>query len=82
MANLEIIELPKRPAAMESKADEPTLLLPVKVAAKLLGVTAAHVYELCAQGVLPSVRVGRRVMVNRSRLEQWVEENTRQESTV
>jgi len=49
---------------------ETPLLLPVPEAARLLGVGATFAWELVHNGQLPSVRLGRRVLVPRAALEQ------------
>jgi len=49
---------------------ETPLLLPVPEAARLLGVGATFAWELVHSGQLPSVRLGRRVLVPRAALEQ------------
>ncbi len=49
------------------------LTLSVTEAARLLGISRAFAYELVARGELPSLRLGRRVVVPRRALEQLVE---------
>lgn len=41
-------------------------------AANRLGVTKAQVWKLCRQGLLPHVRLGRKVMFSPSMLEDWI----------
>jgi excisionase family DNA binding protein len=48
------------------------LLLTVLEAARLLRVSRNLAYELVAQGRLPHIRLGRRVLVPRHGLEQWI----------
>ncbi len=43
--------------------DEVRLVWTVEEAARLLGISRAHAYELVACGDLPHVRLGRRVVV-------------------
>ena len=49
-----------------------TLLLIVREAAKLLRISPNLVYELVAQGRLPHIRLGRRILIPRHGLEQWI----------
>lgn len=49
-----------------------TLLLGVADAAKLLGISKGLAYDLIAEGRLPHVRLGRRVLVPRQGLEDWI----------
>ena len=53
---------------------EPTLLLKVEDAARLLGVGRTTFFELISQGRIQTVRVGRRRLVVRAGLERFVEE--------
>ena len=41
------------------------LALSVREAARLLGISPAHAYELAARGVLPTLRLGHRIVVPR-----------------
>jgi excisionase family DNA binding protein len=50
-----------------------SLTLSVSQAAKLLGISRAFAYELVARGELPSLRLGRRVVVPRRALEKLVD---------
>jgi excisionase family DNA binding protein len=47
--------------------DEP-LVMTVGDAAKLLGISRGLAYELVRQGVIPSIRLGRRLVIPRRRL--------------
>jgi excisionase family DNA binding protein len=44
------------------------LVFTVSEAAELLGISRAHGYELAARGELPSLRLGRRLVVPRAAL--------------
>lgn len=46
------------------------LVLTVTEVAAALGISRAHAYELVAQGELPSLRLGRRIVVPRQALER------------
>ena len=48
------------------------LLISVREAARLLGISRNLAYELIAEGRLPHIRLGRRVLVSRYGLEQWI----------
>lgn len=48
------------------------LLLSVTEAAQTLGISRNLTYELVAQGRLPHIRFGRRVLIPRDGLEQWI----------
>ena len=49
--------------------DNDRLTLTVEEAAQLLGISRALGYELVARGELPSIRLGRRIVVPRRALE-------------
>ena len=53
---------------------ESRLTLSVDEAAALLGISRALAYELIARRELPSLRLGRRIVVPRRALEQLVEQ--------
>jgi excisionase family DNA binding protein len=48
------------------------VLLTVKEAAKLLRISRNLAYELVAQGRLPSIYLGRRILIPRHGLERWI----------
>lgn len=50
-----------------------TTLVDVKETARLLSVSTDTVYALAAERKLPVVRIGRRILIQRSKLEQWAE---------
>ncbi len=54
------------------------LLLNVEEAAKLLGISRNLCYDQINEGLIPHVRIGRRVLVSRVALEAWIarESNT------
>ena len=49
------------------------LVLTVTEAAAALGISRTHAYELIARGELPSLRLGRRIVVPRRSLERLVD---------
>jgi excisionase family DNA binding protein len=48
------------------------LVLSVASASKALGISRAHAYELIARCELPSIKLGRRIVVPRSKLAELV----------
>jgi excisionase family DNA binding protein len=56
-----------------TRGDRAPLTLSVPEAAKLLGVSRDLVYDLVAQGELPALRLGRRIVLPRRALEELVE---------
>ena len=55
-----------------TKADGQTLVLTVAEAAKLLCISRNLAYELVAQGCIPHIRLGRRILIPRQGLEDWI----------
>jgi excisionase family DNA binding protein len=53
-------------------ATDESVLLTVPEAARLLRISRNLAYELIRQGRLPHVRLGRRILVPRFGLEQWI----------
>ena len=51
------------------------LTLSVPETAKLLGISRALAYQLVARGELPSLRLGRRIVVPRAALERFIGES-------
>jgi excisionase family DNA binding protein len=56
-----------------TNTDRP-LVLSVGDAARLLGISRAHAYELVARGELAHIRLGRRVVVPRRAIDQLIED--------
>lgn len=54
-------------------AESKPLLLTVREAAKLLRVGKGTAYELAAEGLIPVLRVGRRILIPREALVRWIE---------
>ena len=48
------------------------MIISAEKAAEILGVSSWTVYEYCRQGVLPHKKLGRRVLLSKERLEDWV----------
>jgi len=49
---------------------------------EILGIGSTKAYELVATGVIPSIKIGRSIRVNRQELEGWLEAQRRFSSTV
>lgn len=54
------------------------LAISVQEAAELLGVSTPIIYQLANRADFPAVRVGRRILVHRKGLEEWLERATTQ----
>ena len=48
-----------------------TPLIPIQEAARLLGISRSLLYQLCAEGKLPHLRVNSRVLFRVESLEEW-----------
>jgi excisionase family DNA binding protein len=57
----------------ESTTAAAPLVLTVEEAARLLGISRAHAYELVARAELAHIRLGRRVVVPRRAIDQLIE---------
>ncbi|HLN17141.1 MAG TPA: helix-turn-helix domain-containing protein [Acidimicrobiales bacterium] len=60
------------PGVREGRHNRDRLALSVEEAAGLLGISTWLAYELVHQGELPSLRLGRRIVVPRAALERMV----------
>ena len=58
---------------MATKEAIETLVYDVETAGKLLGLSRATAYSLCSQGVIPTVRFGKRVVVPKVALAAMLE---------
>ena len=57
--------------------DELPLLLNTTQLADLLGVSHSSVYELIQEPGFPSLRIGKRIVVPKEELRQWISANTK-----
>ena len=57
--------------------EELPLLLNVKQLADLLGVSESSAYELVQEDDFPSVRIGKRIVIPKEELHQWISTNTK-----
>jgi len=53
--------------------DTPSLTISVNEASRLLGISANHCWRAIERGELPSLKIGRRVLIPRRSLEAFVE---------
>lgn len=60
--------------------DDDRLTLTVEEAARLLGISRALAYELVARGEVPSIRLGRRIVVPRRALDTMLDTATTEAS--
>jgi excisionase family DNA binding protein len=58
----------------EVPMDEQQEYLKVPEVASIIRVARSRVYELVADGDIPSIRIGRSVRVSRKELDRWLEE--------
>ena len=54
------------------------LCLTVPEVAKLLGISRNYCYELVRRGIIPSIRLGKRILIPRAALEKMLEEGVTQ----
>jgi len=52
-------------------------VLTVEETATLLRISLNRAYELCRQGIIPNIRLGRRVIVVRRVLDDWLDATAR-----
>ena len=57
--------------------DELPLLLNTTQLADLLGVSHSSVYELIQEDGFPSLRIGKRIVIPKEELRQWISNNTK-----
>ena len=58
------------------------MVLTAEETAKCLGIGMNKIYELLTAGVIPSRRVGRKYLIPRLALENWLNSGERKEETV
>ena len=56
--------------------DELPLFLNAKILAEVLGVAPSSAYELMHEKGFPTLKVGNRLLVEKSKFKEWVERNT------
>ncbi len=63
-------------SASDGESARARVVMTVAEAAAVLGISPSFAYELCARGDLPVLRLGRRVMIPRQALEDFVASET------
>ena len=58
--------------------EELPLLLNVKQLADLLGVSDSSVYELIQENGFPSLRIGKRIVIPKEELREWISARTKE----
>ena len=61
------------PIRMEVAVHDESLVVSIEEAAKTLGISRSLAYELVHRGVVPSIRLGRRLVISRRKLSELVE---------
>ena len=56
--------------------DELPLFLNAKVLAEVLGIAPSSAYELMHEKGFPVLKVGNRLLVEKSKFKEWIERNT------
>ena len=56
--------------------DELPLFLNAKILAEVLGIAPSSAYELMHEKDFPVLKVGNRLLVEKSKFKEWVERNT------
>ena len=56
--------------------DELPLFLNAKILAEVLGIAESSAYELMHEKDFPILKVGNRLLVEKSKFKEWVERNT------
>ena len=56
--------------------DELPLFLNAKILAKVLGIAPSSAYELMHEKGFPVLKVGNRLLVEKSKFKEWIERNT------
>jgi len=63
-----------------TKEDDSLVLTPVETA-RLLRISRTNCYEQIRQGVIPSVRIGKRIIVPRTALMRMLDEGAKQQDS-
>ena len=56
--------------------DEIPLFLNAKILAEVLGIAPSSAYELMHEKGFPVLKVGNRLLVEKSKFKEWIERNT------
>ena len=69
---------PTKTIVVRSQApDEQKLAWKPKAAARLLGLAEGTVYRLVAQGIIPSVTIGSRILIPADALKKWLNDGVK-----
>ena len=66
----------KMKKSIHKKYDELPLFLNAKILAEVLGIAPSSAYELMHEKDFPVLKVGNRLLVEKSKFKEWVERNT------
>ena len=69
-------EILKMKKSIYKNYDELPLFLNAKILAEVLGVAPSSAYELMHEKGFPVLKVGNRLLVEKSKFKEWVERNT------
>lgn len=58
------------------------VMLTVKEAAEIANIGRDRMYEMVARGIIPHVRIGRRVLVHHEALLNWLREQSEQRAAI
>lgn len=56
-----------------------SLAITITEASRLLQVSKPTMYKLASQGDFPSFHVGKKILINRLRLQDWIDKQSRKE---
>ena len=69
-------EILKMKKSIYKNYDELPLFLNAKILAEVLGVAPSSAYELMHEKGFPTLKVGNRLLVEKSKFKEWIERNT------
>jgi excisionase family DNA binding protein len=72
--------IPRPRASVEGMSMEKKLTISVPEMAQLLGISRMTAYAAVRDGTIPSLRIGRRVLISRAALDRWLAETNRGEA--
>ncbi len=67
------VQLAAPPAAVEPSGEHQRATLTVAETAQILGVSAWLIHQHIDRGTLPCIRLGRRILISRTRLLAWID---------
>jgi excisionase family DNA binding protein len=73
---IEILAVDSRLGDLPADVPEGPLLLSIKSAAEQLGISRSVLYELIGTGEIKHLRIGRRVLISRDALREFIETNS------